>query len=276
MKKLFLLAKKPLQLMLLLLFLSCSDDKPVVDGSQDLATAPLSRNGTKVKMFKGPVMSLGDGTVRSYVSMNADGFPLEIGIEMSHDALENLPMHAEEHELVLRLHHHAREATPFDHILINWNPEGHEPTGVFSVPHFDFHFYMMPLAERVQIPAWSPTTDAAFNNYPPEGYMPATYFTPPGAGTAEPRMGKHWLPVNLGEFLPFSKIMILGSYDGEVTFIEPMITLDHLLSETDSSEAYPQPASFAEAGNYPTKYNIHHDMQTGHIHITLSDFVARN
>lgn len=276
MEKLLFPAKKPLLLMLLLIILSCGHDEPIIDGSQDLATASLSRNGTKVKIFKGPVMSLGDGTVRSWISMNSDGFPMEIGIDMSLDALENLPMHAEEHELVLRLHNHAQAATPFDHIVINWNPEGHPPTGVFTVPHFDFHFYMMPLAERMQIPAWSPTTDAAFNNYPPEGYMPTTYFTPPGAGTAEPRMGKHWLPVNLGEYLPFSKIMILGSYDGEVNFVEPMVTLEHLLTGTDSSDAYPQPASFAAAGNYPTKYNIYHNTQTGHIYITLSDFVARN
>jgi hypothetical protein len=40
--------------------------------------------------------------------------------------------------------------------------------------------------------------------FPPLGYLPADYFTS-GAGTAEGQMGKHWLPVNLGDYLPFSK-----------------------------------------------------------------------
>ena len=32
---------------------------------------------------------------------------------------------------------------PFKHQVTNYNPEGHGPPGVYSVPHFDFHFYMV-------------------------------------------------------------------------------------------------------------------------------------
>ena len=105
--------------------------------------------------------------------------------------------------------------------------------------------------------------------------MPADYFTPPGPATAEMQMGKHWLPVNLGAYLPFSKIMINGSYNGHFTFIEPMITLAHLLSNEDFSTTYSQPQYFEKAGNYPTRYNIYHNPETGKTYITLSDFVAR-
>jgi hypothetical protein len=135
---------------------------------------------------------------------------------------------------------------------------------------------MISIAEQLSIPEWSPSTDAAFNLYPPPGYLPANYFTPPGAGTAEGQMGKHWLPVNLGDYLPFSKIMIYGSYNGKVNFIEPMITTEYLLSNEEASLNYSQPESFEKAGNYPTKYNIYHDQSTGNFYITLSDFVARN
>jgi len=29
---------------------------------------------------------------------------------------------------------------PFDHIGINWNPNGHPPAGVYNRPHFDVPF----------------------------------------------------------------------------------------------------------------------------------------
>jgi hypothetical protein len=38
---------------------------------------------------------------------------------------------------------------------------------------------MISIAEQLAIPEWSLSTDAAFNLYPPLGYLPADYFTPP-------------------------------------------------------------------------------------------------
>jgi hypothetical protein len=70
--------------------------------------------------------------------------------------------------------------------------------------------------------------------------------------------------------------MVYGSYNGQLIFVEPMITLDYLLSNVDFSIDYSQPEHFAKAGNYPTKYNIYHDAITGNTYITLSEFVSRN
>jgi hypothetical protein len=38
-----------------------------------------------------------------------------------------------------------KEAAPtaYNHIGIDWNPQGHEPQGIYDKPHFDFHFYMI-------------------------------------------------------------------------------------------------------------------------------------
>ena len=264
---------------LTVMFLSCSNEEALKSTNEASNKTFLEQNDSQMKynVFKGPQVALGDGKVRSWVSLRKDGFPLEIGVEFTPKAFENLSLAPSNYAtIVVPLHQKARAATPFDHIGLNWNPEGHPPVGVFSAPHFDVHFYMISQAERMAIPAWSPSSDAAFNNYPPLGYMPDSYFTPPGVDTAEPEMGKHWLPVNLGDFLPFSKIMILGSYDGKFTFVEPMVTLDYLLSNAEMSYAYPQPMSFEVNGNYPTKYNIYRETKKGHVFITLSDFVARN
>ena len=33
---------------------------------------------------------------------------------------------------------------PYRFMMLDWNPQGHQPPGVYTVPHFDFHFYMVP------------------------------------------------------------------------------------------------------------------------------------
>ena len=37
--------------------------------------------------------------------------------------------------------------TGFDHVMLDWNPAGHEPAHVYTLPHFDFHFYSITPAE---------------------------------------------------------------------------------------------------------------------------------
>ncbi len=283
MENLFTLPKKMITLGILLFLFACSSDDMTNSDLQSNSTALLSgkTNTDKLLVFKGPEVQFGYGKVRSWISVSQSGTPNEIGLEITPEAFKNLTdendkkIPADHSTVIVPLHLKAKQLTPFNHIGLNWNPHGHIPEGVFDVPHFDIHFYMISIADQMAIPAWSQETDAAFNNYPPEGYMPADYFTPPGDATAEAQMGKHWLPVNLGAFLPFSKIMIYGSYNGKVIFTEPMITLDHLLSHVDSSTDYSQPEFFQKPGNYPTKYNIYHNPDNGNTYITLSEFVAQ-
>lgn len=283
MENLYRIPKKIIALGLLFLFFSCSQDEAVNSDLQTNESLSFAARMSKEKLnvFKGPQVALGYGKVRSWVSVNKDGFPNEIGIEITPEAFKNLSAETaksvppEHSTIVIPLHLKAKQLTPFDHVGLNWNPHGHPPPGVFDAPHFDIHFYMISVEEQMAIPAWSDETNALFSD-PPLGFMPADYFTPPGPpGTAEPQMGKHWLPVNLGAFLPFSKIMIYGSFDGKLIFVEPMITLDYLLSNEPFSESYSQPDLFAKSGNYPTKYNIFHDPTTGNTYVTLSDFVWR-
>ncbi|PRZ28177.1 hypothetical protein [Flavobacterium granuli] len=277
------LLKKIILLGGLFFLYSCSQDEMITTELQTNTSKSLTlkKSATQLNVFKGPQVALGNGKVRSWISVDANGNPKEIGIEMTREALlnperdkNNAPLAGT--TIVIPLHLKASQLTPFDHIGINWNPNGHEPEHVFDVPHFDIHFYMISVEEQMAIPEWSPETNDLFNNYPPPGYMPADYFTPPDAATAEAQMGKHWLPVNLGDYLPFSKIMVYGSYNGNLIFIEPMITLDYLLSNAMSSIDYSQPEHFAKPGNYPTKYNIYHDDVTGNTYVTLSEFVSRD
>jgi hypothetical protein len=281
MENLFYTSKKLILIGSVFLFFSCSQDELLNNDSLKATSQSLTAkiSPDKVIVFKGPKVAFGQDSVRSWVSMNkATGLPVEIGIEMTPGALTGLTDNGDGSTHVIPLHLKARQLTPFNHIGLNWRNHGHAggPPGTFTSEHFDFHFYMISNEERQAIPAWSPSTTAAFNNWPPDGYLPSDYGTGPGAAGAEPQMGKHWSPIDLSPYLPFSKIMIYGSFNGKVIFVEPMVKLDYLLSNVDSKEnAYSQPLHFAKAGYYPTKYNVYHDTKTGNTNITLSNFVAR-
>lgn len=252
---------------ILLLLISCQKQEIVTpQPSEEIMTS--GRTAAEItNVFKGPNVALGEGHARSWIRINHLDMPLELGIEITESALSHLP-HGQVN-VVLPLHHKARKVTPFEHIYLGYNEHGHQPVGVFNVAHFDAHFYYTSNEERLAIPAITPATLPLFTLAPPPGYMAPTYFQ---AGP-EPQMGQHWIPPPF-TFMPFSKVMVYGTYNGELTFIEPMVTVQHMLAG-GSSNSYLQPARFAEAGNYPTMYNIYKDAKSGDYNITLSNFVPR-
>ena len=283
MKTLFIQIKKLTLYGVLLFFAACSpENEPTsFDSSSDLSSKNLQvkQNSEKVNVFKGPEIQYGSGKARSWVSVNHNGFPIEIGFELTEDVFDDLSLLDSGHELtiVLPLHHKAKEFTPFEHLGLNYQPQGHGP--VFMKPHFDFHFYTITNEERMAIPEYNENDQSivdAFNLFPDMSKMPADYLKFPGQGGVYPMMGKHWVPQDWQTgYDPFTHVMIYGSYAQKNIFTEPMVTVDYLLSGKEFSGNYSQPESFEETNNYPTKYNIYHDLKNKKIYITLSDFVSR-
>ena len=233
---------------------------------EDQLTSARADQSTKYNTFKGEEVPMGTGYARSWITLSHTDVPLAIGIEMTEEAITSLTEHSL--AFMLPLHHKGIDATTFEHIVINWNLHGHPPADIFTVAHFDFHFYTITNEERLAIPVY-PLAIAAFDNLPPNGYMPASYFPDPGG---VPQMGKHWGNRSVAPGT-FTKTMTLGSYNGEVSFIEPMITKSTLLSGVAFSLPFAQPDLFAEHTYYPTKYNFFVD--DGKYYVTLSDFVLR-
>ncbi|MCM4171609.1 hypothetical protein DHD32_08965 [Arenibacter sp. TNZ] len=256
-------------LMLLLLSLGCSKESTVEDALEPVNGKAILK-ATKTNTFYGPQISLGKGHVRSWIRIAKDGTPEELGVEMSKNLLHQLPVGDDPVQLVLPLHKKAMEVTPFNHVLFDWNPHGHEPPGVFDVPHFDVHFYLTSVAAREAIPIY-PEAMAQFDNYPPPGYLPDDYKAP--GGTEVPMMGTHWVPISF--IPPFSNVLLYGTYDGELTFIEPMNTVAYIESGIPFSEAYLQPTKFAKTSNYPTVYNVYQNSKDQKQIISLSEFVHR-
>src|SRR5690349_3852984 len=97
----------------------------------------------------GQSAALGTGTVRTYAVMSDDKDPVtnrrppvELGVEIPANVLYGLP--AQDAVVIMDFPIQARE-TPFQYMMLDWNAHGHEPAGIYDLPHFDFHFYAQDL-----------------------------------------------------------------------------------------------------------------------------------
>lgn len=271
--------RKSLQRLLLIsgslsfMLVSCSKTDLFDNAATTEGSAYSARVANTNTTYYGPVVQIGSGHIRSFgVLENQTNKPLQVGYELTSGALQNLPAMEHEHYLV-KLHPQVQASTVFDHLVADWNPHGHEP-GPYLSAHFDMHFYLLSLAERLQITADDPLSVAPL----PSGYLPDDYIGPLGP---EPEMGGHCVDITspeLGVFappVPFTHTFIYGAYNSKVAFYEPMITLDYLANSAGGSFNIKQPANFSKPGYYPTKYSISQDAG-GKRYVVLSNFVYRN
>lgn len=240
------------------------------------ATVLLSckKENDKAQTFKGATVQLHEGKAWSSITVDKGGKPQQLAITITDEALNSLPIggepgHSHENNLVVPLHPKATEGTPFKYIGLDWNPAGHEPENVYTLPHFDFHFYMVTPAEVAAAVDMN-----KMMVHPAADYIPQNYV----AGPPVPQMGLHWVDRTSPELDPnnpqtFTQTFILGSYDGKVTFYEPMITLDFLKNNNNFQRAIPQPSKVQQTGYYPTKMRI---VKNGdETSVVLEDFVLK-
>ena len=245
---------------------------PEIDGAAGLSER--RQDGTR-NTFYGPAVQMGKGQIRTWINIrHRDGKPLALGIEMTDGSLLNLPTDAHDfaaNTFILPLHQRARKLTPFDHITVNWEPEGHEPKGIYDVPHFDVHFYKISVAHQLAI-------NGLPGPAPAPGFLPASYVI---EGATVPQMGTHWLDPASPELspkpAPFTHTFIYGSNNGHVHFLEPMITRELISSGTYVKKAFPQPEKFSPVNkNYPEVYRIWMNWYNNRHYVALTNFVWRS
>ena len=223
----------------------------------------------------GQTAAFGGSDARSWVRVDTDGTPMAVGVTFGGDALDRLMADGDMGMFELPLDFPDVAGLPFDHVTLDWNPDGHEPEGLFDSPHVDVHFYLLTPAERDQLVPTSPDWEANLVMMPPESMRPAGYEPTPGG---VPRMGAHWIDTADPTFAPggvFSEVMIYGFYAGEMGFIEPMLTADFVRSREPVDEALALPAEYPEAGFYPTRYTAAYDAATGDYTVALEGLVRR-
>jgi hypothetical protein len=267
----------------------------------DTRPAPAS----PVDWLLGWQTDLGKGTVSTYAEVNRQGAPVAVGVVFSAGSLDGLPtdgsdyhhcfdrdqdgtvdratecLHSYEYVLPLPDAVARRADVPFKWVLLNWNPAGHVPHGVYDVPHFDVHFYMEPIARVFALepgpcgPEFVRCDQFAIAKQP----VPSNYVHPDfrDVDGVVPAMGNHLIDVTGPEFRkqPFTRTWIYGAYAGRITFWEEMVALRTLLDKPQSCSPIKLPKAFATAGLYPTVSCLRHQAATGETTVSLEGFAFR-
>ncbi|HEX6332602.1 MAG TPA: hypothetical protein VFZ78_00160 [Flavisolibacter sp.] len=230
------------------------------------------KDNVNENVYKGSDATVYHGKAWSWVKLAENGAPQQLSLTIDDAALNtvthgNEGPHSHENNIIVPLHDKAKQATPFEFIMLNWNPAGHEPSGIYDLPHFDIHFYTTSLSDVMAY-----TDQAKLNTDPAPAYLPANHV----GGAPVPTMGKHWIDVTspeLGGQVPFTQTFIYGSYNGDIVFYEPMITLDFLKNTAAFERTLPVPQKFKVSGYYPTKMLV--IRKSGTVNIILDGFVYR-
>lgn len=242
-----------------------------------------------------------EGSVKPYATTNPAGRLSSLGVHLNGDAFERYDVgNSEEGELEAHLSFPTEDVDThqFTFMGFHFNPNGHAPPGIYTVPHFDFHFYMMDHDVVEQIPIGVAAYDIPDEQHP-DDYV----FGNPRI--IEPKMGEHLLDSTSPEVAQqdedlFTHTNIYGVYDpsidpskpdgtvetplgelqvfegdgqGEIHFVEPMITTDFIRDDLDSetSVKLSTPDVFPVADDYPTEYVMKPDGNGG-IFVSIDGF----
>ncbi len=249
----------------------------------------------------GDPVTLGNGDARTFTTVTPSGTPKYHGLLVERAALEGLPSaedlansgddaytdkYGPTGESVVIHHRWSQEffvpfpataATPFTFLGLNWNPGGHPPDGVWTEPHFDIHFHMLPTetVDAITGPA-APSYDL------PDRYVPDGYARGP---VVDERvitdMGEHMVDPTVPEMNGgmFANTLIWGAYDPDgdgtarLTFVEPMITRAYFRAHSGTDRRrIAQPETYATSGVYPTAYAVRDVPARDAIAITIEAF----
>ena len=265
-----------------------------------------SGRGSESRIISGSAVRIGEGAARLFVELGPKGEPSTIGIAFDEGVLRGLApkmnstsrcfdkdrdgqlAHGEcigDYQFNFSLPKGTENLQlPFKFATVNWNPEGHmEPAPkVWSVGHYDFHFYIVepsaieairagPCAELIDCDDFKRASMPLPTQYQPEGYL--------DVGAAVARMGNHLVdskdPELANPALGFSSTFIYGAYDGRLIFLEPMVSHSFLSSKPNRCIPVRSAQAFATSGYYPTQYCVRYDESTRGYRVTLEGLTYR-
>jgi hypothetical protein len=239
----------------------------------------------------GEMQPLGEGSMRTWVKLDKNGNPSDIGVSMTEASLYSLPKENDDfgdYPVKLQLQDGIGcstfeyellfpkdiSAPPFTHVALNTNPHGHGPPNIYDAAHLDVHFNFISPEERRAI------TEKDHDAFVEKAYkQPSVDLLPFGyktvAKAAEPRMGTHWFNFGASEFhgSKWEKSFNIGSYNGKIVFWEPMISIAYLETKPNVTLPIKQPLSYPQTGYYPTEYSINY--KNGEYLVSLNNLKYR-
>jgi hypothetical protein len=224
----------------------------------------------------GKPTTVGKGTAQVIVETDSGGAPTSIAISMTEGAITGVPTELNKnspeggYEYALAMPEGVKSG--YSEVMIDWNPKGHPPEHVYTVPHFDFHFYAIAPEEIEGINFTGPDDPAV--QVSDKELLPPDYQVIPD--TAVPMMGVHALDMTAPELhgKPFTETFIYGYDKGKLIFLEPMVTQAFLETKPDATIPVKTPAKYSEPGYYPTSYTVRFDATADRYLIQLGGLKA--
>ncbi len=237
---------------------ACAQDVPVVEVTGECANVHQAELCTWAQMQGETVLAVGATVPMASIANAPDDMPLAWP-----------PVQA----ATLRMPESAQQQSGLTEVTVFWEPHGHPP-GPYLTPHFDFHFYTIPRAERMAIDCADETKPSVM----PAGYsLPDVTLPPEMAGGSTliglcvQEMGMHSLLTSELESTDlFRGTMVLGYYHGKPIFIEPMVTRA-LLSEERSFDL-PIPSIPGMDRAYPRAFQAEYNAQQQAYRFVFSEF----
>jgi hypothetical protein len=221
------------------------------------------------------------GEVCTWARMQGDQV-VDVGATVPIASIENAP--TEVHEMAwppamaagIALPEAVTASTGMRDVTFYWEPMGHPP-GPYLTPHFDFHFYSIPAAERMAIDCVDTSKPAAI----PEGYSLPDIALPPDmaktigvnelTGLCVPQMGMHaLLSSEMESVTPFRGTMVVGYAKGKPIFVEPMLTKAMLMEKASFDLAVPVVPGMSPAA--PRTFHAEYDEKSSAYRFTFSGF----
>ncbi len=284
------------------------DRRTVLKTGAVLASGVLATGtvGASVKqedheVHEGESVDVGDGTVTAYATTNSAEELSSLGVHVDDDALASVDVDESKPHDSVAAHlsfPDAVDTLQFTFVGFHFNPVGHPPPDIYTVPHFDFHFYMMAEDAVEGIPLGVAAYDVPDKQHP-------SGFVFEDSRLIEPEMGEHLLDGTAPEFNDgeFTHTYVYGAYDssidpenpsgveelelggetrevpvfegdgeGRIHFVEPMVTTEFFASlDEEMSVDVTTPETFFTEGRYPTEYVLKPDRSDG-VHISIDGF----
>lgn len=223
--------------------------------------------------YVGDTQSLGNGTIRSYVTIDANGRPASVGVVLTAAALNGLSDTINTSN-VLNLPVEA-QTTVLNHIEVTYQPTGHAPPGIYDVPQFDVSFFRVSQQERQAFQTVGQTNFDMAYKVPDAEHVPPTYFLEPGS--AVPTFGAQEVffqaPELVGKGFTLSTNYLY--YNATMVGIQPLVGTSFLKQHVNRVDDIETPLKFPIGGFWPSKTAVRYDAGTQEYTIALEGFVSR-
>ena len=245
----------------------CADAAPAADSPPDETSV--------VSLVSGPCGEVHGANVCSWAEVAGDRV-LEFGLDIPMASIVNADHDA---PFVWPPALAARVAMPdvvqqrlgVMDVTIFWEAHGHPPAP-YLIPHFDYHFYVIPVSEVAAIDC----ADLSMPDAPPAGYaLPDVDIPDVGRliGLCVPEMGMHsLLESEMESDEPFDGTMVIGYYAGEPIFFEPMIPKDRFMGLESFSLDMPEVPGTRPGVVLPTRFEAVYDDAASAYRFVFSGF----